>query len=210
MSRRSTITNRLRVLGVTPRIVLFAGLWLASVSVGMASLASYDTRPGPNAEPPLQWPSASSIEPVPGRPTLVVLAHPKCPCTRATVAEVAVLMTAFRRRVDVHILFELPAGAPDGWEQTDIWRSAAAIPGVDVGIDADGVEAARFHAITSGQTILYDAAGNLRFTGGITAARGEQGGNLGLDAVAEAIIRPKGAATSAPVYGCLFRREQNS
>jgi hypothetical protein len=39
--------------------------------------------------------------------------------------------------------------------------------------DAEGVEMHRFGALTSGQTLVYDAAGRLLFSGGITASRGQ-------------------------------------
>jgi hypothetical protein len=45
--------------------------------------------------------------------------------------------------------------------------------------DDEGVEAARFGAVTSGQTVLYDEEGALRFSGGFTGQRRETGGNAG-------------------------------
>ncbi len=51
----------------------------------------------------------------------------------------------------------------DGWEKTDLWRTASALPNVTVVRDDDGREAERFGAATSGQTLLYDARGELIF-----------------------------------------------
>ncbi len=210
MPQPSAIAISSQLPGVRPRVVVVAGLWLLGVFAGMAVLLSYDTRPGVNAIPPARWPQASGIERAAGLPTLLVLAHPSCSCTRATIGELARLMAAFDGRVDAHVLFLRPDGAPAGWEQTDVWRSAAAIPGVVVGADVGGAEAETFHTMTSGQTILYDAAGNLRFSGGITPARGEEGENLGLEALATAIMRPRNGVARAPVFGCLFRRRSES
>ena len=80
-----------------------------------------------------------------------------------------------------------PSGAPDGWADSDIARDAAAIPGVLTFRDEDGDEARRFGAATSGHVMLYDAAGRLHFSGGITPARGHEGDSLGRDAVIDLI-----------------------
>src|SRR5205823_6234038 len=75
--------------------------------------------------------------------------------------------------------FYRPQNAPSDWERTDLYRQAAAIPGVTICRDEEGAEARYFHAATSGQTLLYDEAGRLLFSGGITAARGHEGDNDG-------------------------------
>jgi hypothetical protein len=50
--------------------------------------------------------------------------------------------------------------------------------------------------------ILYDAAGRLRFSGGITAARGHAGDNLGRSAIVELLEGDSPTATATPVFGC--------
>ena len=55
-------------------------------------------------------------------------------------------MTQAQGRVTAYVLFVKPPGFSDGWEQTDLWASAAAIPGVTPVRDDDGVEAGLFHA----------------------------------------------------------------
>lgn len=68
--------------------------------------------------------------------------------------------------------------------------------------DGDGVEAKRFGAFTSGQALLYDAQGQLRFSGGITDSRGHEGDNAGREAI-EAILAGKTATTTlTDVFGC--------
>ena len=100
-----------------------------------------------------------------------------------------------------HVLFLQPAGQRPDWVETDLWRSAEAIPGVKVHADWNGAEARRFHAGTSGQTVLYDA-GRLLFAGGITAGRGHSGDNPGRDAVMALLAAPTGTGARTPVYGC--------
>jgi hypothetical protein len=177
-------------------------LWLAAVGGGSAMLWTYTTAAGVAATPPSTWPRDSRIQARADRATLVMLAHPHCPCTRASIEELDRLMARAGDRVTAHILFVAPPGAPDGWDATDLWRSAAAIPGVTVLHDADGEEAHRFHAATSGQVILYDAAGRLRFSGGITAARGHAGDNRGRTAIVELLEGGSSAAHETPMFGC--------
>ena len=131
----------------------------------------YDNTPGSAGQAPAGWPAASRIQRTPGQATLVMVAHPKCPCTRATLEELTALMAQSTGKVTAHVLFFKPADAGDEWAQTALWRTAAAIPGVTVSADAGGVEAKRFGGETSGDTFLYNADGRLAFHGGITAAR---------------------------------------
>jgi hypothetical protein len=83
-------------------------------------------------------------------------------------------------------------------------RSAAAIPGVTVLSDVDGVEAGRFGSLTSGHTFLFDSAGRLLFSGGITGARGHAGENVGENAVVSLINNGSSQRDRTLVYGCSF------
>jgi hypothetical protein len=100
------------------------------------------------------------------------------------------------------VLFVKPSDFPDGWEKTDLLAGAAAIPGVTVVRDDEGVEAGRFRAATSGQTMLYDAAGKLLFSGGITSARGHEGDNAGRAAVVSLLTTGEAGREGTPVFGC--------
>ncbi|HLJ54935.1 MAG TPA: hypothetical protein VKT77_07830 [Chthonomonadaceae bacterium] len=178
-------------------------LWLAAIAAGMRTLMAYEATPGvPARSGETAWPQGAAFRPAAGRPTLVVFAHPRCPCTRATIAELDSLMARLRGRLDVVVLFYRPARFPRVWEHTDLWRSAAAIPGVSVATDVDGVEARRFGAATSGQALLYDAAGRVAFRGGITPVRGEPGENAGSRAIAQVVEGARTGPAVAPVFGC--------
>ena len=87
-------------------------------------------------------------------------------------------------------------------EGDTIWRTAAAIPGVTLVRDEDGREARRFGGATSGQALLYDGEGALRFAGGITGSRSHAGDNTGRRSLVALLsgTEPEQAATS--VYGC--------
>lgn len=176
-------------------------LWLLTIGAGTGALWGYESRPGPAAAAPDRWPAASRIKPS-GRATLVMSAHPRCPCTRASIGELAKLMTQAQGRVTAYVLFVRPPDFAAGWEQTDLWASAAAIPGVTPVRDDGGAEAGLFHAATSGQTALYDAAGRLLFSGGITRARGHAGDNAGLTAAVSLLTSGETEERGTPVFGC--------
>src|SRR5258706_10655965 len=112
-----------------------------------------------------------------------MLAPPRCDRTRASLTELAELMARMPHRAAAFVVFIKPLGVTEDWEQTDLWRQAARIPGVTVVRDDGGAEAARFGSQTSGQTLLYDAGGRLVFDGGTTGSRGHVGENAGVDAM---------------------------
>src|SRR5688500_18743396 len=69
------------------------GVWLALVLVGMFAMQSYGSTPSAQDSAPAEWPSSSRIARDARRPQLVMLAHPHCPCTRASLAELSRLLT---------------------------------------------------------------------------------------------------------------------
>lgn len=182
--------------------VAVVGGWAAAVAVGMAILIDFAVRPGAEGSAPALWPKDASVPFTPGRPALVMLAHPQCPCTRASLEELSRLLAQARADVAVYVLFLKPAGVPDDWWRTDTWRAAGALPGVTVIADEDGRQAALFGADTSGHTLLYDGAGRLRFSGGITPARGHEGDNAGRDAVLALLRGREPSRNESSVFGC--------
>lgn len=184
-------------------------LWLLIIGAGMGLLWNYESTPGVAAATPERWPPDSRIEPDADRATLVMLAHPHCPCTRASIGELARLMTQAQGRVTAYVLFVKPQGFSGDWVQSELWASAAAIPGVTPVLDDEGVEAGRFHAATSGQTVLYDASGRLLFSGGITSARGHAGDNAGRAAIVSLLTSGEAEERGTPVFGCpLFAQNE--
>ncbi|MBI3410177.1 MAG: RedB protein [Planctomycetes bacterium] len=167
-------------------LVATAG-WLAIVAAGSFHLMSYETTSGDGGIPEGRWPSESSVVPDPERANLVLALHPYCYCSRATLDELEQLMAKGRSDVAVHVLFIRPEEFAEGWEQTDLWRRAARIPGVKLYSDERGLLAKEFGARTSGHALLYDADGGLLFSGGMTDARGIAGSGLGRRALEECL-----------------------
>jgi hypothetical protein len=181
-------------------IAIVAVAWLALVGTGIALVTRYSGTPGVQAAAPEQWPAETRVRRAAGQPTLVMLAHPRCACTRASIGELAELMARVGDRLSAKVLFLEPDGVAPTWTDTDLWRSAAAIPGVELIHDVGGAEARRFGAETSGQALVYDSTGLLVYRGGLTPARGHPGTVAGRDQLAALVLGEK--QTSAPVFGC--------
>ncbi len=137
-----------------------------------------------------------------------MLVHPKCSCSRASLGELSEIMTRAAGRVTAHILFVKPADMGPEWEQGDLQRRAASIAGVNVVVDGAAREAALFGAKTSGQTLVYDVAGRLLFSGGITAARGHAGDNIGRSNALASVDGRAVDAQRTPVFGCALAEDE--
>lgn len=183
-------------------LLAFTVSWLSVVGAGLWILWGYENTPGASAKPPVMWPAESRIQPAQGSSTLILVAHPHCPCTRATIGELASIMAHTQGRLNAYVLFLRPNGFTEDWEKTDLWHTASMIPGVSVLIDEDGAEARRFNSSTSGQTILYDAGGRLLFSGGITGSRGHAGDNAGESAVVSLVNAGVAERSETFVFGC--------
>jgi hypothetical protein len=190
------------VRGNSLPIVIVGLFWLAVVVIATVCISGYANTPGQSGTPPASWPADSQVPRAAVKPTLLMFVHPKCPCSKASIGELAVLMAHHQRQVDAHVLFLKPAEASADYARTGTWRDAALIPGVTVHLDDAGREARLFASMTSGDTLLYDVDGRLAFHGGITVARGHAGDNAGRDGL-EALLRGEPAErVITPVFGC--------
>jgi hypothetical protein len=170
---------------------------------GVIYLTRYENTPaGKSSAYQPVFPPESRIERNAERATLIFFAHPKCPCTRASLRELARLMTDVNGRLQAYVVFSKPKDESEEWTATDLRASAEAIPNVRILIDEDDRETKIFNAQTSGLTLLYDRAGNLRFGGGITASRGHEGDNAGSRAVFEIVAKDSAENAETFVFGC--------
>jgi hypothetical protein len=183
---------------------LVAG-WAAAVVTGMGWLAAYANNPG-------KWSTAPaaighSDNPASAAYRLYMFLHPRCPCSVASVNELARIMSRCGGQLDATVYFVRPESQPADWERGKLWNLASSIPGVKVEADVGGSVAGLFRANTSGEVVVYDRSGKLRFHGGITGARGHAGDNLGESAVIAIALGEKSYVERSPVFGCQFRAE---
>jgi len=164
----------------------------------------YKAKAGRADQPPERWLTNELITLSTNKPLLVMFAHPKCPCTRASLAELESLVTQAKDRFEAAVLFYQPLNGSEEWSKTRIIESAHSISGVRVLLDQEGKVARRFGARTSGHTMVYSTNGKLLFSGGITGSRGHLGENGGCDAVFRIVTDDSRhpARNSAQVFGC--------
>ena len=178
-------------------------VWVSAIAAGMAWMVRFESSPGAPALAPASWPAQAGVTRGNGY-TLVMSAHPRCPCTRASLDELAIVMAASGNKMTARVLFFVPEDAAPEWWETDNWRTAAAIPAVTPVLDRGGTLQRVFGAETSGSVAVYDAAGRLQFNGGLTAARGQRGENPGRVSLIS-LIESGEAARMTPVFGCPLR-----
>lgn len=176
--------------------------WAAALIVGLSTVWTYSMTPGTDAPHPSTWPAESRLPRAVAVPSLVMFVHPRCTCTRASLVELEAILRQARRPVATTVVFLRPSGADASWDQAPEWRAAARLDHVELRVDWDGEEAHRFGAMTSGQVLLYDATGALRFAGGITGSRGHEGDNLGRRRVLALIDGGATDARDGHVFGC--------
>jgi hypothetical protein len=176
--------------------------WLVAVLFQTLLWERYERSPGLRGAVPAILPQTGPVQAVTGRSTLLLFAHPHCPCTRATLEQLNSLIARSPRRTPLRVLFERPEGCPEGWERTAIWRQVGEIPGAELSVDPEGKEARRFGVTTSGHVLLYDSAGRRLYSGGITSARGQAGENAASAALGRALRDGRAAGREFPVFGC--------
>ena len=205
MSRADAARRALRVIvdhGGQRLLWAVLVVWFVSVGTGLAWLMAYDNTPGTPANAPARWPADSTLARDAAGPTLVMLAHPRCDCTRASIGELAELLARTQQRPRTFVVFIRPGGVAAAWEKTGTLDQATRIPGVTVIRDDNGHEADRFGGWTSGQTLLYDRDGQLVYSGGITGSRGKSGDNTGRSAVLELLAGAHPTRATTQVFGC--------
>ncbi|MGI4790135.1 MAG: hypothetical protein ACRYFS_14945 [Janthinobacterium lividum] len=177
-------------------------LWLAGTAFAMNRLSQFEDTAGRSGHPPLHWQHSATVALKPTKPTVIMLVHPQCPCSRASLRELNRLVALCPNRASFLVLFLKPSGYPQAWVNTDLWRQASSIPGVTARVDDGGEIAQRFGAATSGDTLLYASDGRLLYEGGLTGARGHEGDNAGLSAVEALLLGTSKTEIRKPVYGC--------
>lgn len=187
----------------TSAVALGVFFWAGAILAGFSFLNTYQSTPGKSQVALADWPAQSQI-PNNGRFRAIMFVHPKCPCSTASLAELGVLL-ARAPKLQTFVVFTQPEGAAQSWTaDSALYRKAKAIPGSQVLIDRDGKEAKLFGVETSGHLCLFDAQNHLVFNGGVTARRGHEGDNAGLDSVVRLVHGHQSELKKTNVFGCAF------
>ena len=189
----------MRVRSVLLGLVCIA--WVGGVVAGFGVAERHAGTPGAPGAAPRSWPAAGNVSRDPSRPTLLLFLHPLCPCSSATIEELARVLAHCGDRLATRVLFVTDPRLGTDWQQGGSWSAVAALPGVTELQDAGGEQARLFGAQTSGQALLFAPDGTLLFAGGLTAGRGHAGDNPGASAVQDLVLHGRGTACT-PVFGC--------
>ena len=112
------------------------------------------------------------------------------------------LMDKHAQQVKFVAVFVKPKGVAPKWEESDLYHKCRANAGITTVVDELGNEANRFGALTSGQTYVYGPDHTLRFSGGITPARGMSEIGPERKMIEQAFMLSTQVPGKTPVYGC--------
>lgn len=194
-----------------PRYLLLACLgicWLAALVPGVRYLLAFEHTAGKQGLAPSDWHSTKLSAGDAHHPTLLVILHPKCSCSNATLAELEEAALTFDHPYNAILLIDPPQGSSFSWQEIAAYRDAQKALHASVVIDRGGAVATEFGAFTSGDVLLYSAEDaharrSLLFSGGVTGSRGMIGENSGVAALEAAFQNPGvHSAATAPVFGC--------
>jgi hypothetical protein len=184
-------------------LAAFAVAWLVLSAVGFGLLIRYGSTPArANAHHPERWPAASAVARSAELPTLVQFIHPRCTCSRASLAELERLMARIAGRAEARVVIVRPHGDEADFQVAALEERVRRIPATRAALDADGRESDAFGAATSGTTLLYGSDGRLLFAGGLTASRGHEGPSPGQERVVALLTGAHADRPDSPVFGC--------
>jgi hypothetical protein len=178
-------------------------LWATAMCGAFSLLAFHEFQTGVDESvvATSSWPAGSQLPSAP-QATLVMMAHPYCACTEASLEELKIITDRAKGQLRVFVLFLRAQGTKDDWSRTRYWDKAVAIAGVTVLEDLGGAEARRFGVSVSGEMVLFDPRGVTLFHGGITPTRGHAGDNQGRQRVLAALAGATSDPSNHAAYGC--------
>ncbi len=141
------------------RTLIALGIWLAVALSGSAGVldAGYQTSAPPEA--PAEWPLTDHAVRADGH-TLVVVLDATSPHPDAALDDLAAIQALAGGRIDTHLVVELPRGAEPDWTDA-LWSRIRSFDDAVVHLDAGGVIANSFGAMSGGTTLLFGPDGHL-------------------------------------------------
>src|SRR5207244_13105960 len=112
-------------------LALACAIWVVTVGAAVRSIRAFESTPGRAADAPARWPSSAAVARRPGTWTLVMLIHPHCSCSRASISELAAIMEQAPRNLRAYVLAYRPQEFAPEWSHTDVWTAAHRLPRVE-------------------------------------------------------------------------------
>ena len=187
-----------------PRAIVTC-LWVIACLAAFLFILVYKHASGATVQP-----CAEREAELPKRPNdapyrLVMAAHPRCPCTTASVRQIERILARCSTRLAVTVLVYRPLGTPLEWGRTSLVTNLEAAKYAQIVEDEDGRIAASLGLGVSGAVVLYGPDGQSKFAGGITPGRGHEGDCRGTDVIRLVVEGKQTSASTAPVYGCSLK-----
>ncbi|HEY9787355.1 MAG TPA: hypothetical protein V6D17_18340 [Candidatus Obscuribacterales bacterium] len=147
-------------------------VWIAAIFWGHIYLFQYEAMPSFAGTIRRVWPSDSQLSLVGGSPNMVMFVHPDCPAATASVTQLQQLMERSRSKICANVVVELGEASESAWMRSSLHKALVSAKSLKFIQDFEGHECALFGPTHSGQLLIYDGRGVLRFSGGII----QQGG----------------------------------
>ena len=179
----------------------FVAAWLLAVAACLSGLGAYSWQPGQPSDVADELPSGVPVELGP-RGALVIFVHPHCPCSLASLEEVARILRDSTDAPQIELFAFIPRSEEEGWVDGRIWRRAAELGEIRRRLDRAGDLARELGVTTSGHVIAYGPDGARRFDGGVTAGRGHLGPSAPGARLMQVLAGGEPAPEAFPVFGC--------
>ena len=189
-------------------LVCASVLWLIALIPGVRYLLAFEGTAGKQGLAPSDWQNTALSAGDPRLPTLLVMLHPKCSCSNATLSELQDAAQSFDHPYNAILLIDPPQGTSFDWRNISAYRDAQKALHASVVLDDNGKVAASFGVFTSGDVLFYSAEDSHRhrsllFSGGVTGGRGMVGSNRGIASLTAAFQNSgQNFHATTPVYGC--------
>jgi len=188
---------------MTPKTSLILVAWGVAVVAFFGQLVSYSAQPGNDGHPPVQWPDNSALQRNANQWTVLIFAHPRCPCTRSNIAEFARLQSKLSDTPTTHLVLFHPADQNQEWTKGPIRTEATRIDGLRLFYDEAGTFTRDFGVQTSGHILAYSPDGSLAYSGGLTSSRAHEGMSQGAIELLNLLNGKREIRlTEYPVFGC--------
>jgi|GEM_PF-6008619 len=174
------------------RILIFS-LWGLAIGTGTLYAMKLDAAPGAAGQAKVTQIQTNTM------PLLVLALHSQCPCSLATVDNLAELAAEMPNRLRVLAVITGPNS-----HDCPVLKALQSVPNVQVKFLSESEILTQYGARTSGQAYLYNQKGQLVFSGGLTSSRGEVNDAAGIDAIRN-VLEGKPAIKSTPVFGCALQ-----
>src|SRR6186997_577410 len=115
-----TLSSHLRSAPRLLRSGLGFVVWGVVLTMGFRSLIEFETTAGAPGVVRAAWPADAPVAFEAGKSNLVMFAHPKCPCSRASLAELVKVLTRTKGALQASILFYTPTDGTREWKGAEL------------------------------------------------------------------------------------------